>query len=436
MSWPGSRISRALRRVFPFTLWGGLYLLLSGAVLAVALVRMELAALLWGSSFLLLGLYCLAGNHLARLGLLRHLRRTPDPLDCSLPGEGFFPGESVAAELRADMPPRLLPGFQLSVCLELAWEGRPALQLRSPLSAGRNHRTVLLSLPHRGCYRSEEGRLQLRDRLGFCASELPVALRETVVVYPALAAGASPQLPLFSGGGERERRRRRLRSEELLEVRKYFPGDDIRRIHWKVYAHLDELFLRIGEETPPPRSRLLVLLDAAPSAAVPPVVAADYLDGLVGACGAAVQALLSRGLQVLFAALHEGAPLTVTPEKMRALLARLAGVWWTGTYGLQLPPEPGLPVLLFSSPGSPNLQRIMRELERRDCSVRLTLKELPPFGEGLGRRSLRELFLRPPPTPEPRAGAGPSPSALEAFGDALALETGRWRGRQTVVGRV
>jgi hypothetical protein len=40
------------------------------------------------------------------------------------------------------------------------------------------------------------------------------------------------------------------------------PGDDPRRINWKLYGHGGELFVREGEREPPPHSNILILIDA------------------------------------------------------------------------------------------------------------------------------------------------------------------------------
>mgnify|MGYP006432757041 CR=1 FL=1 len=53
----------------------------------------------------------------------------------------------------------------------------------------------------------------------------------------------------------------RSRSEELIEARPYHPGDDTRRINWKAYAHSEMLFVRIGEENPPPSAAAEILID-------------------------------------------------------------------------------------------------------------------------------------------------------------------------------
>lgn len=79
---------------------------------------------------------------------------------------------------------------------------------------------------------------------------LPTATRvENVPVPPGFAAGTPGQ------GSSRDR------SDELIEARPYHPGDDTRRIHWKAYAHGEALFVRIGEEIPPPSLSADIVVD-------------------------------------------------------------------------------------------------------------------------------------------------------------------------------
>ena len=51
------------------------------------------------------------------------------------------------------------------------------------------------------------------------------------------------------------------RNTELTEARPYHPGDDPRRIHWGMYAHTGDLFVRIGDEIPPPTGDRVVAVD-------------------------------------------------------------------------------------------------------------------------------------------------------------------------------
>jgi uncharacterized protein (DUF58 family) len=47
----------------------------------------------------------------------------------------------------------------------------------------------------------------------------------------------------------------------MIDHRPYVPGDDPRRINWKLYGHGGGLFVRDGEREPPPQSHIVILID-------------------------------------------------------------------------------------------------------------------------------------------------------------------------------
>jgi uncharacterized protein (DUF58 family) len=386
---------------------------------------MELAALLWGSAFTLLALYCLAASRIALWILRRYFTKVPDPVDFTLPTDGVFPQSSARAEVKADIPRRTTPGMKIGFEISLIWLGRESLLLRTDLVGGRNRKTIDFSPPYRGSYLGREAHITVRDLLGFTRSFVLIALTERLRVYPSVQPEQSRRPPSQEGGEEEKKKRRRRRSEELLEIRKYFPGDDIRKVHWKVFAHTSELFLRIGEETPPPESRFLVILDAAPSPAVPDRVAADYLDGLVERCAAAVLEMVGRGFQVFFATSESGAPREIKLEKNRELLGFLAGLWWSERYALELPGQRYRQVLLYSSPGSANLSRLLSALETRGWNVQLFLQGLSAPEQKAAGQGLRYLVQRPPVVEE-RSPVLIGPEELRAFREVLNQEVSRW----------
>ena len=428
MSCRGSPIKGALLRTFSFTRWGLLFFLLSLTILAIGLLRMELAAILWGGAFALLAVYALLANRIMQAVLRRYFDKMPDPVDFTLPPEGVFPRTATAAQINVEIPRFRAPGIRIDFDISLHWPGRDPLQVSSDLRGGRNCQCIELVPGYRGWYRSRQARVVVSDALGFTRRALCFDLEEGLRVYPAVQPQASMRAPRMEDGREENRLRRHRRSEELLEVRKYFPGDDIRKVHWKVFAHTLELFLRIGEETPPPESRFLVILDSAPTAALPEAVEADYLDILVERCAATVLEMLGRGFQVFFAPCDASKPKEITPEKQRQLLAELAGVWWSDRYALSLPRRDPYQVFLFSSPGSGNLPRLFADLEKRGAEVKLLFPELTVQEQPSDPFSIRRLLFRVPS--RRRGGNGRIGSEeLESFQAVLDREIGRWNRR-------
>jgi uncharacterized protein (DUF58 family) len=227
-------------------------------------------------------------------------------------------------------------------------------------------------------YRSTEAFLEVGDVLGFTANRLAVPLCETLTVFPTLSEPRAFPWAAQEGGESLTRRRRRRRTEDLLEVRTYVPGDDVRKLNWKVFAHMDQLFVRVGEETPPPDCLLLLLLDTAANPLVPACMADEYLDRLVESCASAASALLAQRVDLWLAAPGLRECRTFTEESRAALLALLADAAWTlADWTAVLPARRAMHVLLFSSPGSPALRRILSAIAARGWSESLFQQGFP-----------------------------------------------------------
>jgi hypothetical protein len=187
-----------------------------------------------------------------------------------------------------------------------------------------------------------------------------------------------------TGGNAATQGDRLKRSDELLETRKYYPGDDVRRLSWKLYAHSGELFLKIGEETPPPHSRLLVLIDTGvdPLGALSPFLSteglADYLDSLIVSCADFCLSALDRQIEVIISFSGLAAPLSFSVGMEHEFLAACSGV----TLSLQgeippLPNDAGLKAFLFALPRSPSLSSLASESETARYPVSFFFKESP-----------------------------------------------------------
>jgi uncharacterized protein (DUF58 family) len=429
MSWPGSTI-RGLRLV-PLTWRGGFFVVVSLTLFLFGILRIELAALLWGSGFFLLNLYTLAGNQFCRWLIRKHFAARLEAVDCTLPARGLFPSEAGSeaaqgeAEVKVELPGRLPPGLRVHFALSLCWQDRAPLRLETRLEPGRNERRLGFRVQKRGLYKSRRAEIVVTDLLGFSRSVLHLPLAEQVRVLPPLRQPADWSDLGQEGGEEVEKLVRLKRSEELLEARRYFPGDDLRKINWKLFAHLDELFIRLGEETPPPESRFLVLLDTSPAPDVPAELAADYLDGLVEACAAVTNMLLLRGVRLTFTRCGGRTLRTFGLETRQELLADLAEVWWSGAENLPLPARQSMQVLVFSGPASAGLEGILKTLRSRGWGVSLFLKRLAYPGTPPAASFWRRLLFRP------REAASPPRPGLEqeveAFNGGLRAARSRFR---------
>jgi uncharacterized protein (DUF58 family) len=418
---------RLARGAFPFSLRGLLVTVLSAAMAAEGILRSDLAALFWGCSFLLYAAYAVAASHLLRLSLRRRHAADSDSLSIVLPSSGISPGEPAEAHVSARLPRRFPPGFAVWFSLPLAWEERKIDSVTAPLQRGASRRSIAFSAPSRGVYSSQTSILEARDLLGFTKNRLHIPLRESVTVYPSLGPAQDLVPHMEQADDSALFARRRRRSEELLEARKYYPGDDVRRLNWKVYAHLNELFLRVGEEVPPPESRILFVLDCTSNPLLPARRAADFLDGLVEACASLMADLMTRRIDVMLSLPGVRECRQFSDESRAALLAVLARAWWTADeWAPELPGRQRLHAAVFSTPGSPGLRRIMTSIQGRGWSASLFIKGIDPEPPARPQR-LKDLIFLPDGGAAP---TGPEVSRRErsAIAEALSSDLSAYRG--------
>jgi uncharacterized protein (DUF58 family) len=119
-------------------------------------------------------------------------------------------------------------------------------------------------VPERGAYYGSFDRFFVGDILGLFCFYLPLPQDKSPRILALPQAAAEP-IPVFirSGGESQRQNLHYRRTDNLIDHRPYTPGDDPRRINWKLYGHApsNELFVREGEREPPPHSRLLILVD-------------------------------------------------------------------------------------------------------------------------------------------------------------------------------
>ena len=126
-------------------------------------------------------------------------------------------------------------------------------------------RSYRLQPARRGVLEIGPVRLTDVDGLGLARRRRIVDSRTRVVVHPPIEPLAPPRLPV--GGDlslpiEFRRRSLGLTSEEFDVLRPYAEGDDLRHIHWRSTARLDEFIVRRFQPSRP--GRLTVVVDTRP----------------------------------------------------------------------------------------------------------------------------------------------------------------------------
>jgi hypothetical protein len=221
-------------------------------------VRNELALTLTGAVFLAAWLYSLLGV------LILGLPPGKQGLSARLSPRRIAVGEKVDVRVSPEPAGRKffrLPGILIRYQINLETrDGRNLVYLFDPGGTGKEPRTF--EVKERGAYFSLYDELVFFDVLGFfrLACRFPQEDEPRILAGPRRAEERLP-LRIRSGGTEQRSDVHYLRTDNLIDHRPYIPGDDPRRINWKLYSHGGNLFVREGEPEPPPHSRLLILAD-------------------------------------------------------------------------------------------------------------------------------------------------------------------------------
>ncbi|GHV88241.1 hypothetical protein AGMMS50267_06010 [Spirochaetia bacterium] len=231
------------------------------AGLAAGHLRNELVLTLLGAVLLAVLGYCflavlfLIVIHRKRARTLS-ARMVPDVLSAGKPGAILCSRGGTGRFFR-------LPGILIRYEIRLGTrDGRRLDHIFDPDTL--DHNLSPYTAPKRGAYYGDRDRLLILDILGLfrAAFTLPQEPGSRLLALPG-AADKPVTLSLRSGGAEQRTEPHFLRTHRLTAHRPYIPGDDPRRINWKLYGHApsNELFVREGEPEPPPHSRLIILID-------------------------------------------------------------------------------------------------------------------------------------------------------------------------------
>jgi Uncharacterized conserved protein (some members contain a von Willebrand factor type A (vWA) domain) len=311
---------------FPVTKTGVAYIVCGIILFLSGLYRGELVSSICGCTLLLYALFCLFcamnGVHKwkkARFflfwedkntALLKLTEMNQAPIRRSFFASAFFECSFLIGPKNGYVFP-----FKLSVLVE-----KPEI----------HH---AFDLPPRGIYHPEKSAIIIKDFSAFF--KFAIALPESMNPNP-LEVFPEPEepgyIPLPSGQtGISQGKSTFHRSDELYETRPYMPGDDPRKINWKVSAHTGNHILREGELLPPPSAEYVFIFNTCvANRKVSPRIVKNNFDLLIARATFLAQMLSARNKIISIACIgpHEEAYLTTVnphdPEAKTALLRALA----------------------------------------------------------------------------------------------------------------
>jgi uncharacterized protein (DUF58 family) len=239
---------------------------------AAGAARHELALTLGGAVFLLPWVYCLVMSPL--LALLHSRRASRACIRISQ--REIAAGETVEVSafyktgcFEAEMPQSndslhssrrilQLPGILVRCRLLLATnDGR---WIREDFKPTAPHS---FTVAKRGAYFSAGNEFVIFDSLGFFRFVFRVKEAENGARLLASPGAADEPMAVNARAGDSKLQPEfsLQRTDDLTDHRPYIPGDDPRRINWKLYSHGGGLFVREGENEPPPHSNILIFID-------------------------------------------------------------------------------------------------------------------------------------------------------------------------------
>jgi uncharacterized protein (DUF58 family) len=256
----GSKPSKFVFVPRPRTL-GGFLLLLAVLALGAGALRKELALTLVGTVFTAVLGYCFT----AALVLDCIHRKKSQTLQVRMVQKNIETGKNAEPILYREKAGRFfrLPGILVRYELQLTTRDRREVRhiFDPDISSGMPAASTFI-VPGRGAYYGSQDRFIICDSLGLFQVSRPIPQDKgpRLLAMPAAAAEVVP-VYIQSGGDSRRQTLRYQRTDNLIDHRPYIPGDDPRRINWKLFGHAGDLFVREGEPEPPPHSRLSILID-------------------------------------------------------------------------------------------------------------------------------------------------------------------------------
>ena len=229
-------------------------------------VRQELALMLAGAVFLALWVYCLVMTLFLALIHNRRARRAfirVSPREIAVNGLAeaiYSEGKDIAFNGRIAQLPGILVRCRLLLATK---DGRRIRYDFNPrLHKGTGTTPHLFNVEKRGAYFSTYDEFAVFDILGFFrfVFRLPAESGARLLACPR-AADEPPVVNARAGESSLKPEFSIQRTDNLIDHRPYIPGDDPRRINWKLYSHGGGLFVREGEYEPPPQSNIVILVD-------------------------------------------------------------------------------------------------------------------------------------------------------------------------------
>jgi len=166
------------------------------------------------------------------------------------------------------------------------------------MQPGEVRRTTYQLPPlRRGVYKLGPLSVRVSDPFGLAEAEHRSAGEATLVVYPRFEVLPYGSLSLGDRPSLGRARRARGSEPDSFLLRRYVPGDDLRRVHWPTTARVGELTLR-QDEPKVADDRVAVVVDLRTNAALHPAVTDETLETVLESAATACSGWIRSGCEV------------------------------------------------------------------------------------------------------------------------------------------
>lgn len=235
----------------------------------------------------------------------------------------LYAGAVSLENLRVRNRSRWWASFGLAV-EELDFPGSPPRVALERVGAGEEVSVAIEKVyPRRGLFIGQRFRLATGFPFGLFQVSREVRLRRELVVFPPVKR-VDISFVFRGHAGPIAERQRPGGSDELLRIRDYSVGDNLRHVDWKATAKLDRLMVReFGAEQ---QRKFCIILDSFVPAGPPGHSQAELFETMVSAAASLSSHLASHRFPFRFVSADDSFSLGASVEHLRGILTYLAEV--------------------------------------------------------------------------------------------------------------
>ena len=176
-------------------------------------------------------------------------------------GDGLlYPFKNSIIEVEYKNIPMIFPAMYFSINFNIYEKNLLLKKINSTISVAENSKLKFsVEFPRHGEFNLKDFKFIIKDIFGLTQFDIKIDFHHIISVLPYFTNEV--EIPFFTeeGGEEVIQTLTKINSTDFFENRKYYPGDDVRKLNWKVFAHSGELHIREVEKVPPKVGKLSII---------------------------------------------------------------------------------------------------------------------------------------------------------------------------------